>query len=243
MIDGRCIDAARFRGTVSENYLITLHAAERYVKRVRPDLDVERAREILLERMPSTAPLKERSVLGHEQRRLAEPDSCVVVVKRDREPNRVVVVTVFNAPFDAAGDSWIRELLPAAIGAEREASRAQSLPFEPVTPTQEDRIVKRVLLRAADRLTSRLAEIERLADRLDPKVVEGLTRKAEADARAAEARLAVEAEKTRRQTEMLANQRKAAEERLERQRLNVKHEEALARRVDKPCDRIGLKQR
>lgn len=80
---------------MSQPPIITRHAVDRFVQRHAQHLTAEQALEHLLREAPRAAHLKARTILGHQQWRLENPD-CVLVMKEAR--GRMVCVTVLPEP-------------------------------------------------------------------------------------------------------------------------------------------------
>lgn len=189
-------------------FVITHHAAERYVERIEPSLSFSEAKGALERRCPDAARLKGRTLLGHEQWKLGKPHPCVLVVKRDSGATRPIVVTVLDVPAEGLDGEWIQEVIRASI----DDRKARMTPAQQKTlPQTGQALLQSVAAQAADRvrtlLDERLVEIERWADGLAANV----------DAKKAEALLAAEEEKTRRIRETLEQQ--AAFARLKHERI------------------------
>jgi hypothetical protein len=84
--------------------IITRHAVDRFVERHAPHLTAEQALRFLLQEAPRAAHLKAKTMLGHHQWQLEDPD-CVLVMKEDNR--RMICVTVLPEPEET--DPSVRE--------------------------------------------------------------------------------------------------------------------------------------
>lgn len=71
--------------------IITRHAVDRFVQRHAPHMTVQEAFRHLCDAWPTAAHLKAKTLLGHHQWQLRDPD-CVLVLRENR--GRLICVTV-----------------------------------------------------------------------------------------------------------------------------------------------------
>lgn len=102
---------------------ITDYAATQYARRIDETLTVVEARTLLEHIARVAVPLRQKTILGQEQWQLHEPKPCVLVVKRDSDCGRPVVVTVHDAPVVSDAEQDPHEGIIQAQLLERRKSR------------------------------------------------------------------------------------------------------------------------
>jgi hypothetical protein len=75
--------------------IITRHAVDRFVERHAPHLTAGEAFRHLLQELPNAAHLKAKTLLGHHQWQIRDPD-CVLVLRENC--GRMICVTVLPEP-------------------------------------------------------------------------------------------------------------------------------------------------